>query len=141
MQLALLGLEAATGAYVGAPLSLNQIRQIVCEGTVRYEEATPNDKEPARGVWIFTPGSRKEFRPKPGAFLLAEYLESEAGGMRVYDNQQFYFEPVKDGKLNFAFVLDYKASGSLTLGAENSATGFINSKSHITELSCAIERK
>jgi hypothetical protein len=71
----------------------------------------------------------------------AEFESSDGGGLKVFDNQQFYFSPVKGGKLSFHFIADWKANGELAPGAEGTATGFINQKTHITELSCAILTK
>lgn len=131
----------AACAHAAPVLKLENIKQIVCESTAYYEQDTPNKKTPARGVKIFTPGSRKDVKPRPGAFLLAEFESADGGGLKVFDYQQFYFSPVKGGKLSFDFIADWKANGELVLGAEGTATGFINQKTHITELSCAILTK
>ena len=128
----------AASAHAAPVLKLEKIKQIVCEATAHYEEDTPNKKTPARGVKVFTRGSRKDLKPRPGAFLLAEFESADDGGLKVSDNQQFYFSPVKGGKLSFDFIANWKAHGELVLGAEGTATGFINQKTHITELSCAI---
>ena len=123
-----------------ADFKLEDIKQIVCDSTVRYEKDSPNDKTTVRGIKIFTPGSRNDVGPRPGAFLLAEYqLRDDA--MTVFDNQQFYFKPINDGKLSFEFIASWKSEGVLQLGQNNTASGFINSKDHITELSCALVLK
>jgi len=44
-------------------------------------------------------------------------------------------------KLSFRFIADWKAHGELNLGVDDTATGFINQKDHITELRCKIHRK
>jgi len=131
----------AASAHAAPALKLETIKQIVCESTAYYVQDTPDKKTPARGVKIFAPGSRKDVKPRPGAFLLAEFESSDGGGLKVFDNQQFYFSPVKGGKLSFHFIADWKANGELAPGAEGTATGFINQKTHITELSCAILTK
>ena len=126
---------------LGAPaLKVESIKQIVCESTVSYDEDSPNEKTAARGVKMFKPGSRKDVQRRPGAFLLAEVYpdsdEQDAG----YD-QQFYFSRIKGGKLSFRFIAEWKAHGELNLRADDTATGFINQKEHITELRCKIHRK
>ena len=127
-------------AHAAPALKLEDIKPIVCESTVTYDKDGPNEKTAARGVKMFKPGSRKDVKRRPGAFLLAEVDpgsdEQDAG----YD-QQFYFSPIKGGKLSFRFIADWKAHGELNLGADGTATGFINQKDHITELRCKIHRK
>jgi hypothetical protein len=135
------GIGLGASAHAAPGPKLENIKQIVCESTAYYEQDTPSDKTSARGVKIFTPGSRKDVKPRPGAFLLAEFERADGGGLKVFDNQQFYFSPVKGGKLSFDFIADWKANGELVLGAEGVATGFINQKGHVTELSCAILTK
>src|SRR6266545_4255199 len=88
---------------------------------------------------IFKPGSRKDVKPRAGAFLLAE-LDPDGSDQDAFD-QQFYFSPIKGGKLSFRFLAAWKAHGELNLGADGTATGFINQKSHITELRCKIHSK
>src|SRR5438067_333171 len=104
-------------ARAEGPVKLENIKQIVCDSVTHYEQDTPDQKEPARGIKIFASGSRKDMKPKPGAFLLSEFDEAEGSGLVVDDNQQYYFDPIKDGKLTFAFVADWKANGELTLAA------------------------
>ena len=103
----------AASAYAAPVLKLEKIKQIVCEATAHYEEDTPNKKTPARAVKVFTRGSRKDLKPRPGAFLLAEFESADDGGLKVSDNQQFYFSPVKGGKLSFDFIANWKAHGEL----------------------------
>ena len=127
-------------ALAAPALKVENIKQIVCESTVSYDEDSPNEKTAARGVKMFKPGSRKDVGRRPGAFLLAEVYpdsdEQDAG----YD-QQFYFSPIKGGKLSFRFIAEWKAHGELNVRADDTATGFINQKEHITELRCKIHRK
>jgi hypothetical protein len=131
----LIGLAAY--AHAAPALKLEKIKQIVCESTLSYEEDSPNEKTAARGMKIFKPGSRKDVKPRPGAFLLAEFDPDGGEQDKSYD-QQFYFSPIKAGKLSFRFLAAWKAHGELNLGADGTATGFINQKSHITELRCKI---
>lgn len=128
----------AASAHAASGLKLEDIKQIRCESTVSYEEDSPNEKTAAEGVKIFTPGSRKDVKPRAGAFLLAE-LDRADGEQEA--NQQFYFSPVKGNKLSFRFIAAWKAHGELKLGADSTATGFINQKSHITELTCTIRTR
>src|SRR5262245_1514090 len=100
----------------------------------------PEQEDTRRGMKIFKPGSRKDVKPRPGAFLLAEF-DPDSGGQDTSYDQQFYFSPIKGGKLSFRFLADWKAHGELNLGADGTATGFINKKSHITELRCKIHSK
>ena len=95
------GVGLGASAHAAPGPKLENIKQIVCESTAYYEQDTPSDKTSARGVKIFTPGSRKDVKPRPGAFLLAEFERADGGGLKVFDNQQFYFSPVKGGKLSF----------------------------------------
>jgi|SoiMetStandDraft_2_1073263.scaffolds.fasta_scaffold97902_2 hypothetical protein len=134
----LIGLAAY--AHAAPVLKLEKIKQIVCESTVSYEEDSPNEKTAARGVKIFKPGSRKDVKPRPGAFLLAEF-DPDSGEQDTSYDQQFYFSPIKGGKLSFRFLAAWKAHGELNLGADGAATGFINQKSHITELRCKVQSK
>jgi hypothetical protein len=134
----LIGLAAY--AHAAPVLKLEKIKQIVCESTVSYDEDSPNEKTAARGVKIFKPGSRKDVKPRPGAFLLAEF-DPDGGEQDTSYDQQFYFSPIKGGKLSFRFLAAWKAHGELNLGADGAATGFINQKSHITELRCKIHSK
>ena len=113
-------------AQAAPALKLENIKQIVCESTVSYDEDSPNEKTAAHGVKIFKPGSRKDVKPRPGAFLLAE----------VDPNSDEH-----DGKLSFRFIAEWKAHGELNLRDDGTATGFINQKDHITELRCKILRK
>ena len=133
----LVSLAASVHAAPGP--TLEDIKQIRCESTVSYDEDTPNEKTAAQGVKIFTPGSRKDVKPRAGAFLLAEFDRAEGGEQEA--NQQFYFSPVKGNKLSFHFIAAWKARGELKLGADSTATGFINQKSHVTELTCTIRTK
>jgi hypothetical protein len=92
---------------------------------------------------VFTPGSRKDVKPAPGAFILDE-VELTPTDARDEGDQQYYFSMEKDGSLSFAFLAEWKASGSLKIGAYNNfngfaATGILNQKSHITELSCFVQ--
>lgn len=132
------GLTGLTAPAHAAPAKLENIKQIVCESTVSYDEDTPNEKKPTHGVKTFTPGSRKDVKPRPGAFLLAESENADGSGQEVFDNQQFYFSPIKNGKLSFRFIAAWKAHGELKLRPDGTATGFINQKTHITELRCTI---
>ena len=134
----LIGLAAY--AHAAPVLKLEKIKQIVCESTVSYDEDSPNEKTAARGVKIFKPGSRKDVKPRPGAFLLAEF-DPDSGEQGASYDQQFYFSPIKGGKLSFRFLADWKAHGELNLGADGAATGFINQKGHITELRCKIRSR
>jgi hypothetical protein len=134
----LIGLAAY--AHAAPALKLEKIKEIVCESTLSYEEDSPNEKTTARGVKIFKPGSRKDVKARPGAFLLAEFDPDSGEQDKSYD-QQFYFSPIKGGKLSFRFIAAWKAHGELNLGADGTATGFINQKSHITELRCKIHGK
>ena len=59
-------------ALAAPALKVENIKQIVCESTVSYDEDSPNEKTAARGVKMFKPGSRKDVQRRPGAFLLAE---------------------------------------------------------------------
>jgi hypothetical protein len=137
-----LALLTTAFAHAAPEIKLENIKQIVCESVAYYEEDTPNETTPGRGVKIFVPGSRKDVRPKAGAFLLTEYDDAQqGGGLTFTDNQQYYFNPVKDGKLTFAFIADWKANGELTLGADNTATGWLNQKTHVTTLNCAVQLK
>jgi hypothetical protein len=121
-------------------LSSKKSKEIVCESTLFYEEDSPNEKTTVRGMKIFKPGSRKDVKARPGAFLLAEFDPDSGEQDKIYD-QQFYFSPIKGGKLSFRFIAAWKAHGELNLGADGTATGFINQKSHITELRCKIHGK
>src|SRR5262249_2047862 len=94
------GLTGPTAPVHAAPAKLENIKQIVCESTVSYDEDTPNEKKPTHGVETFTPGSRKDVKPRPGAFLLAESENADGSGQEVFDNQQFYFSPIKNGNLS-----------------------------------------
>lgn len=132
-------ISLAASAHAAPRLKLEDIKQIRCESTLSYDEDTPNEKTAAQGVKIFTPGSRKEVKPRAGAFLLAEFDPADGGEPEA--NQQFYFSPVKGNKLAFRFIAAWKAHGELKLGANRTATGFINQKSHITELTCTIRMK
>lgn len=134
----LIGLAAY--AHAAPVLKLEKIKQIVCESTVSYEEDSPNEKTAARGMKIFKPGSRKDVKPRPGAFLLAEF-DPDSGEQDTSYDQQYYFSPIKGGKLSFRFLAAWKAHGELNLGADDTATGFINQKSHITELRCKFQSK
>jgi hypothetical protein len=134
------GIGLGASAHAAPGPKLENIKQIVCESTAYYEQDTPSDKTSARGVKIFTPGSRKDVKPRPGAFLLAEF-DPDSGEQGASYDQQFYFSPIKGGKLSFRFLADWKAHGELNLGADGAATGFINQKSHITELRCKIHSK
>jgi hypothetical protein len=138
MLCALIGLPAY--AHAAPVLKLEDIKQIVCESIVSYDEDSPNEKTVARGVKTFKPGSRKDVKQRPGAFLLAEVDPDSDEQDAAYD-QQFYFLPIKGGKLSFRFIADWKAHGELNLRADGTATGFINQKDHITELRCKIHRK
>ena len=126
-------------AQAAPVLKLENIKQIVCESTVSYDEDSPNEKTAARGVKRFKPGSRKDVQRRPGAFLLAE-VDPDSDEQDAGYDQQFYFSPIKGGKLSFRFIADWKARGELNLGADGTATGFINQKDHITELRCKIDR-
>lgn len=128
----------AASAHAAPGLKLEDIEQIRCESTVSYDEDTPNEKTAAQGVKIFTPGSRKDVKPRAGAFLLAEFDRADG---EEEANQQFYFSPVKGNKLSFRFIAAWKAHGELKVGADSTATGFINQKSHITELTCTIRTR
>lgn len=128
----------AASAHAAPGLKLEDIKQIRCESTVSYEEDSPNEKTAAQGVKIFTPGSRKDVKPRAGAFLLAEFDRADG---EEEANQQFYFSPVKGNKLSFRFIAAWKAHGELKVGADSTATGFINQKSHITELTCTIRTR
>ncbi|MFL6822543.1 MAG: hypothetical protein ACJ8FA_08240 [Xanthobacteraceae bacterium] len=134
----LIGLAAY--AHAAPVLKLEKIKQIVCESTVSYDEDSPNQKTAARGMKIFKPGSRKDVKPRAGAFLLAEF-DPDSGEQDTSYDQQFYFSPIKGGKLSFRFLAGWKAHGELNLGADGTATGFINQKSHITQLRCKIDSK
>jgi hypothetical protein len=114
-------------------------------GHPAYAQAAPvlkleNNKTAARGVKMFKPGSRKDVKRRPGAFLLAE-VDPDSDQQDASYDQQFYFSPIKGGKLSFRFIADWKAHGELNLGADGTAMGFINQKDHITELRCKIQRK
>ena len=128
----------AASAHAAPGLKLEDIEQIRCESTVSYDEDTPNEKTAAQGVKICTPGSRKDVKPRAGAFLLAEFDRADG---EEEANQQFYFSPVKGNKLSFRFIAAWKAHGELKVGADSTATGFINQKSHITELTCTIRTR
>lgn len=132
----LIGLAAH--AHAAPALKLENIKQIVCESTLSYDEDSPDEKTAASGVKIFKPGSRKDVKPRAGAFLLAE--RDPDSDEEEYD-QQFYFSPIKGGKLSFRFIAGWKAHGALNLAADGTATGFINQKSHITELRCKVHSK
>ena len=136
MVCALIGFSGC--AHAAPALKLENIKQIVCESTVSYDEDTPNEKKPTHGVKTFTPGSRMDVKPRPGAFLLAESENADGSGQEAFDNQQFYFSPIKNGKLSFRFIAAWKAHGELKLRPDGTATGFINQKTHITELRCTI---
>jgi hypothetical protein len=129
----------AASAHAAPGLKLEDIKQIRCESTFSYDEDTPNEKTAAQGVKVFTPGSRKDVKPRAGAFLLAEFDRADGGEQEA--NQQFYFSPLKGNKLSFHFIAAWKARGELKLGADSTATGFINQKSHVTELTCTIRTK
>ena len=126
-------------AHAAPVVKLEDIKQIVCESTVSYDEDSPNKKTAAHGVKIFKPGSRKDVKRRPGAFLLAE-VDPNSDGQDA-DDQQFYFSPIRDGKLSFRFIAEWKAHGELNLRDEGTATGFINSRDRITELRCKILRR
>ena len=149
LPLFLLTLSLFSGAaQAAAPVvTVKNIKKITCAAMAYYEEETPNEKTPAGpgGVKLFTPGSRKDVKPAAGAFILDE-VSLSATDARDDGNQQYYFSMEKDGTLSFAFLAEWKASGSLKLGAYDgftgyAATGILNQKSHITELSCFIELK
>ena len=122
-------------------LKLENIKRIVCESIAYWEQDTPNEKSLARGVKIWAPGSRRDVHPRPGAFLLAEYQADAENGLTLFNDQQYYFDPIRDGILTFAFIADWKANGELSLGANDTANGWINQKTHMTDLQCVIERK
>jgi hypothetical protein len=65
----------AASAHAAPGLKLEDIKQIRCESTFSYDEDTPNEKTAAQGVKVFTPGSRKDVKPRAGAFLLAEFAD------------------------------------------------------------------
>ena len=65
------GVGLGASAHAAPGPKLENIKQIVCESTAYYEQDTPSAKTSARGVKIFTPGSRKDVKPRPGAFLRA----------------------------------------------------------------------
>ena len=138
MLYALIGLPAY--AHAAPAVKLENIKQIVCDSTVSYDKESPNEKTAARGVKVFKPGSRKDVKRHPGAFLLAE-LDPDSDEQDAGYDQQYYFSPIKGGKLSFRFIAEWKARGELNLGADDAATGFINQKDHITELRCKIHRK
>ena len=139
--ISMISIFAIASTVHASELKLKDIKQIICQSTFHFEEETPTERESVKGIKIFTPGSRTDVKPIPGAFLLAEYNLTEEGGLSNNDNQQYYLQPVKDGKITFAFIADWKANGELNLKADNTATGFINQKTHITELSCVVLTK
>jgi hypothetical protein len=59
--------------------------------------------------------------------------------IRTLLTSSFIFHPLRAA--NFRFLAAWKAHGELNLGADGTATGFINQKSHITELRCKIHSK
>src|SRR6266478_9198136 len=93
MVCALIGFSGC--AHAAPALKLENIKQIVCESTLSYDEDSPNEKTAARGVKIFKPGSRKDVKPRAGAFLLAE-VDPDSDEQDADYDQQFYFSPIKD---------------------------------------------
>ena len=135
-------LVLTTSVLAASDLNLKDIKQIICQSTATYEQDTPDQKETTiRGIKIFTPGSRTDVKPRAGAFLLSEYDEQESGGLTNSGDEQFYLQPLKNGKITFVFIADWKAQGEFTINADGSAAGFINQKTHITDLSCIILKK
>ncbi|MGZ3787879.1 MAG: hypothetical protein ACXVLQ_05115 [Bacteriovorax sp.] len=125
--------------------SLKPVKEIICQATVTYDEESPNEKMPASAIFIFRNGLRKmnDTRNRPGktSFVLAEYKQGQdSRGLAEEGEQQFYFGPIKEDKVQFEFIADWKAFGELTLSKDGSAKGFINQKTHITELSCFLSR-
>ena len=133
-----------TSALYASDLNLKDIKQIVCESTATYNTDTPDQKVADRGgkIFIFNPGSRNDVKIKPNAFVLVEYEALEGSGLQT-DNmlQQYYLQPVKDGKIVFNFILDWKGHGEITIKENGAAVGFIDQKTYVTELSCSILTK
>ncbi|MGZ3775773.1 MAG: hypothetical protein ACXVCY_18385 [Pseudobdellovibrionaceae bacterium] len=141
--LAILSLMSISSTVLAAPiLRIEKVKSIICAATAYHEEDTPNEKTPAQGTdfKIFTAGSRRDVKPAPGAFILAEYSLDQKNDLNEEGNQQFYFSQDKTGKITFKFIADWKANGELTLDGNETAKGFINQKSHITELSCLLKK-
>ena len=109
-----------------------QIHHVLRRGQPERENSCPGREEvQAR----FAQGRER----RPGAFLLAE-VDPDSDEQDAGYDQQFYFSPIKGGKLSFHFIAEWKAHGELDLRADDTATGFINQKDHITELRCKIDR-
>jgi hypothetical protein len=81
------GLTGLTAPAHAAPAKLENIKQIVCESTVSYDEDTPNEKKPTHGVKTFTPGSRKDVKPRPSPRTLM------AAGKRLSITSSFTSRP------------------------------------------------
>jgi hypothetical protein len=134
------GLLNSTNVFAAGKIEGNPIEMIVCQATVHYEEETPTEKTPANEIYIFRAGSRPDVRPKPGAFLETVYTLDEKGSLQERGDSQYYFTDAVNGKIHFAFIADWKSSGELSWSGtfDGTAQGYINSKGHVTELSCSI---
>jgi hypothetical protein len=136
-------LSALEALELDAPaVEIQNVKKIVCNATAYYEEETPEEKTPSQSLdlKIFVPGTRKDVQSAKGAFLLTEYSLNENRNLQANIDQQYYFSQDPNGKIKFEFVAGWKANGELTLAGRDSATGFINQKSHVTELSCQLEK-
>ncbi|MFM6929735.1 MAG: hypothetical protein ACKOX6_14800 [Bdellovibrio sp.] len=134
-------LMISTNAFAGTAkdFKAKSIKMIVCQNVASYEEGMPENKLPTTGIKIFKPGSRSDVKPAAGAFLLSEFNLDDQGLLQEYSNQQYYFENIKNGKIEFSFIADWKANGELSVNSDGTAVGFINQKSQITELSCVLK--
>lgn len=118
-----------------AGVNIAKLKKIVCESVAYYEEEKPGEKEAARGVKIFTRAPKLDKGGEIG-FTLVEYGNNDEGGLSSTGNQQYSFRAPKDGVVTFEFFAAWKASGELKLLADGAAKGFINQKTHITDLNC-----
>ena len=134
------GILNSVSALAAGKIEGKSIEMIVCQATVRYDEEAPTEKSPATEIYIFRAGSRPDVRVKPGAFLENVYALDEKGSLQEDGDTQYYFADSVGGKIKFAFILDYKSSGELSWSGPfaGTAQGFINTKGHVTELSCSI---
>lgn len=122
-------------------LAIQNISQIVCEATTSYEEDAPGQKTPVQALLIFTAGSRTDVKPAPGAFVLNQYALDQNNQLHAFDgNNQYYFSLAGD-KLTFGFIAPWKAQGELTVKADGTAQGTINSKTHMNDLTCVLVTK
>jgi hypothetical protein len=134
------GLLNSINALAAGKIDGKSIEMIICQGTVSYDEETPDEKRPSGEIYIFRAGTRPDVRVKPGAFLESDYSLDEKGSLQGGGDSQYYFTDAVNGKIKFAFIAAYKSSGELSWSGtfDGMAKGYINTKGHVTELSCSI---